>query len=66
MMRCKNTVDDRMLSVQLLEPGANNASEIRQDFWQVVGQQGAKSANESHSFRSARVEPVKAVPVSCQ
>ena len=52
--------------MQFLKSSADDASKIRQDLWQIVGQQGAKSTEESHSFSSTPVEPVKAMPVECQ
>lgn len=66
MMKGPRTIYYWMLSMQLLESGADNASQIGQDLWQIIGQQSAKSAYEPHSLGSACVKPVEAVPVVYQ
>jgi hypothetical protein len=49
--------------MKLLEPSADDASEIRKDLRQVVGQKRAKGADESNTLSTTPVKPVEAVPV---
>jgi hypothetical protein len=49
--------------MQLIESGADDTGQIRENLGQIVCQERAQSPDEANTLGAASVEPVEAVPV---